>query len=139
VFGEIFKQSALLERNMEHRWGRRARVDMGITLHPGSGSVALGRLANVSLSGALVRTDMRLPTFTRVVVELPSQGAGHQANDRAPAMLSAYVVREAPDGIGVEWTEFSPPAVAALLYRAAASQPHAPASARRPRSEGKSV
>lgn len=104
---------------MEHRWGRRARVDMGITLHPGFGKVARGRLANVSLSGALVRTDMRLPTFTRVLVELPSQDSSLESADGAPALLPAYVVREASDGFGVEWTEFSPPAIAALLYRAA--------------------
>ena len=100
---------------MEHRWGRRARVDMGITLHPGFGTVSRGRLANVSLSGALVRTDMRLPTFTRVVVELPSQDSGGTA-----AMIAAYVAREAPEGLGVEWTEFSPPAITALLYRTVA-------------------
>jgi hypothetical protein len=101
---------------MEHRWGRRARVDLGIALHPGFGAVARGRLTNVSLSGALVRTDLRLPTFAQVIVELVPQ----DSSDGRAEMISAYVAREAPDGFGLEWTEFSPPAIAALLYRAAA-------------------
>jgi hypothetical protein len=139
MFGEILNRSALLERIMEHRWGRRARVDMGITLHPGFGAVARGRLTNVSLSGALVRTEMRLPTFTRVVVELPSQDSNPESGDGAAAMLGAYVVRDAPDGFGLEWTEFSPPAIAALLYRAAAGRSSRTPGRSRRRSEGKSV
>ena len=102
---------------MEHRWGKRSLLDVGVTLHPGSGSVAQGRITNLSPSGALVLTDLRVPAFTQMMVEIKSVAS----SDSPPAMLSAYVVRHAPHGLALEWTEFSPPAVATLLSRPAAT------------------
>jgi hypothetical protein len=98
---------------MEHRWGKRAVLDIGVSLRLGSGTVDTGRLANASLSGAFLRTARRLPAFTRVVVELDSGTARQSAPQRVPA----YVVRTAPDGLGLEWHEFAPPAIATLLAR----------------------
>jgi hypothetical protein len=96
---------------MEHRWGKRSTLDIGVRLHLGSGVVDTGRIANASLSGALVRTTRRLPAFTRVVVEFERGSSRQSAQRRAPA----YVVRMASEGLGLEWYEFAPPAVAALL------------------------
>jgi hypothetical protein len=96
---------------MEHRWGKRSALDIGVRLRLGSGAVDTGRLVNASLSGAFVRTSHCLPAFSRVVVELDS-GAARQS---APQRIPAYVVRVAPDGVGLEWSEFAPPAIATLL------------------------
>jgi hypothetical protein len=98
---------------MEHRWGKRSAFDIGVRLRLGSGAVDTGRLVNASLSGAFVRTGHCLPAFTRVVVELDS-GAARQS---PPQRIPAYVVRVAPDGVGLEWSEFAPPAIATLLAR----------------------
>jgi hypothetical protein len=98
---------------MEHRWGKRAVLDIGVRLCLGSGAVDTARVANASLSGAFVRTASRLPAFTRVVVELD----GDSARQSAPQRIPAYVVRTASDGLGLEWHEFAPPAIAALLAR----------------------
>jgi hypothetical protein len=98
---------------MEHRWGKRAVMGIGVRLHLCSGAVDTARVANASLSGAFVRIARRLPAFTRVVVELD----GGSARQSAPQRIPAYVVRTAPDGLGLEWSEFAPPAIAALLAR----------------------
>ena len=96
---------------MEHRWGKRSTLDIGVGLHLGSGAVDTGRIANASLSGAFVRTTRRFPAFTRVIVEFE----GGFSRQSAPRCVPAYGVRTAPDGHGLEWYEFAPPAVAALL------------------------
>jgi hypothetical protein len=105
---------------MEHRWGKRSALDIGVRLRLGSGAVDTGRLVNASLSGAFVRTGHCLPAFTRVVVELESGAARQSAPQRTPA----YVVRVAPDGLGLEWSEFAPPTIATLLARTVAVRSH---------------
>jgi hypothetical protein len=75
---------------------------------------------NASLSGAFVRTGHCLPVFTRAVVDLDSGAARQSASQRIPA----YVVRVAPDGLGVEWSEFAPPTIATLLARTVAVRSH---------------
>jgi hypothetical protein len=106
---------------MEHRWGKRSPVDVTVALYVGSGHVFGGRMTNASLSGALVHTEARLPAFSRLIVELHSGESGPPARSRA---VFAYVAREASEGLGLEWTEFSPPLIAALLSGAAATLPH---------------
>jgi hypothetical protein len=98
---------------MEHRWGKRSALDVAVRLRRGSGAVDTGRIANASLSGVFVRTTTRLPVFTRVLVELDGSGARQSAPERIPA----YVVRAAPDGLGLEWSEFAPSAVDLLSAR----------------------
>lgn len=98
---------------MEHRWGKRSALDIGIRLHLRSGDLDTARMTNASLSGAFVTTTRRLPAFTRVVVEIPAASVSRGAPRRVPA----YVVRTAPDGLGLEWQEFAPPAITSLLGR----------------------
>lgn len=106
---------------MEHRWGKRSPVDVAVALYVGSGHVFRGRIANASLSGALVCTEARLPTFSRLIVEMRGGEFGPTAHSRA---VFAYVARQAPEGLGLEWTEFSPPAIAELLARSTATLQH---------------
>jgi len=100
---------------LEHRWGKRTTLDLAVKLHLSSGAVVPGRIANASLSGALVRINARVPPLSRVLVELVT---GNEQLTRAPG-VAAYAVREMRDQVGLEWVDFSPPAVVALLsYRA---------------------
>lgn len=96
---------------MEHRWGKRSVLDAAVRLLSGSRTVVSGRITNASLSGAFIRTDARLPAFGYVLVELNRNGWSHGA----PARIPAYVVRQTPDGVGVEWCEFAPLAITSLL------------------------
>ena len=52
--------------SMEYRWGKRALVDVPARLRCCAGQVADGRIANISRSGALIRTDLMLARLTRV-------------------------------------------------------------------------
>lgn len=96
---------------MEHRWGIRQPLDIGIKLYVGSKPPKLGRLLNASSSGAYVATSTPLPTMTRVQLALGWDS--FQRTDRH--RITAYVVRSDARGIGLEWQEFAPVPVLALI------------------------
>jgi hypothetical protein len=100
---------------MEHRWGTRVSLNERVTLHAGQGVFTRGRILNASRSGALIRTDIQLPLLARVTLELQDGDT-----EFAPCLVEGYVTRHCVAGLALEWTEFSPPAIAALLCRTAA-------------------
>jgi hypothetical protein len=76
--------------------------------------VSIGRLMNLSRSGAFIAgCDLQL--FSLVQVDLDP----HRASQPDEASVSAYVTRVDQEGVGIEWCEFAPPAVTALLGSAA--------------------
>ncbi len=96
---------------MEHRWGQRFAVDIGVRLGSRPYAVRTGRLTDLSMSGASIKIGMDLRVLTRVQVALvlPSRLS------RATSVISAYVARRHRDGAGIEWCEFAPEAVCELL------------------------
>ena len=96
---------------MEHRWGERFPVELTVRLHSGSTTILESRLANASVSGALINTEVRLAVFSHVVVEFDVARRSGVAGQRVPA----YVVRHAPEGLGLEWQEFAPRPIVNLL------------------------
>lgn len=96
---------------MEHRWGVRYLLDVSIRLEGRLNLLVFARLRNASSSGAYVETPV-VPTLeSRVWVELgspPSRGG-----DRC--RIPAYVVRRDGRGVGLEWCEFAPRPVLALI------------------------
>jgi hypothetical protein len=96
---------------MEHRWGERIGVDMAVRITAQPFAVRHGRLVNLSVSGASIKTDIDLRPLSKIqiVIELP-----HCARSEAPS-ISAYVTRGLRDNIGIEWCEFAPPEVSRLL------------------------
>jgi hypothetical protein len=101
---------------MDNRLGERVAINLVIRLVSSRPhSIAVGLLKNLSRSGALiVNCDLQLFSLIHVVLH-PHQGS----NDEDA--VAAYVTRACDGGIGVEWCEFAPPAVADLLQAAAAS------------------
>jgi len=101
--------------DMDHRWGMRTSVNLDVQLICQPGAIAPGRLTDVSVSGAYVRTklDLRILTHVRIVLlgRLPTGG---RAMD-----LSAYVVRQDGNGAGLEWWNLSPGILHKLLLAAA--------------------
>lgn len=96
---------------MEHRWGIRRTLDVGVKLYVGSKPPRLGRLSDASSSGAYVVTSAPLPIMTRIHLAL-----GWDRFQRADRhRIAAYVTRSDARGIGIEWQEFAPPPVLALL------------------------
>jgi hypothetical protein len=96
---------------MEHRWGQRVGVDIPVRITGHPFSVRIGRLSNLSVSGAFIKADfdLRLLSRIQVAIELP-----HRSRHDAP-IIAAYVARKNKDGIGVEWCEFAPPDVTRML------------------------
>lgn len=96
---------------MEHRWGIRRKLDVGVILQVRPSLPIFGRLLNASSSGAYVATSATLPIMTRVHVSLGWDRFQHGASHH----IAAYVVRKDARGIGIEWQRFAPPAVLALI------------------------
>lgn len=101
------------ERPMEHRWGERVPVRQTVQLACGASPPVAGVLENVSSSGAFVHTQGRGPPRGPVDVILQQGGLGGSRFVRLPA----YVVREAENGVGIEWCEFAPRAIRELISR----------------------
>jgi hypothetical protein len=96
---------------MEHRWGERFPVELDVRLHSDATTLLESRLTNASVSGALLNTEVRLPVFCHVILEFDVARRSGVARQRVPA----YVVRHAPDGLGLEWQEFAPRPIVNLL------------------------
>jgi hypothetical protein len=99
-----------LGNGMEHRWGRRFRVNIPVRVSAGALGRVDGCMKNLSLSGALMKSDcdLRLHTLIEVRIELPppSPRAG---------VIKAHVSRKLKEGVGIEWCEFAPNVVKDLL------------------------
>jgi hypothetical protein len=106
-------------RLMEHRWGQRVQVDFPVRVTAHRYSVRDGRLADLSVSGALVEADFggRVLSRIQIAIVLPLWPK-HEA-----PIVEAYVARKLKHRFGIEWCEFAPPAVTELL-RAVAGRPH---------------
>jgi hypothetical protein len=105
---------------MEHRWGERVQVDFPVRVTALRFSVRGGRLADLSVSGALVKADLdaRLLSRVQVAIILPLW------SKHASPVVEAYVARKHKNGFGIEWCEFAPPSVSELL-RIIVTRPHA--------------
>jgi hypothetical protein len=96
---------------MEHRWGRRIPIKIPVRLIPESGELVIGETENISFSGALVQTARSVRLWAHVQVEgiLPCEFGGELER------VTAHVTRKVRDGAAIEWCEFAPHAVRALL------------------------
>ena len=98
---------------MEHRWGPRRQLDQAIHVWTSAGVAAAGQLTNLSTSGGFVTTSLPVEQLARVTVRLKLD----ENIDRSKGKWTAegHVVRIEDDGFAVEWREFSPPAIRALI------------------------
>jgi hypothetical protein len=97
----------------DRRWGARMPVDLPVRLALPRGRIEGGRMRNLSLSGALIECAAELPTFTRMRVEILIENPQGARN----LQLDARVVRSEHPRLGIEWSEFEPPALRSLLGR----------------------
>jgi hypothetical protein len=98
-------------RDMEHRWGHRREISRIVRLRTRSGLASQGRFRNVSLSGAFIVSPLPVALLAYVEIQFIVMHGGR----RISTALEAQVVRKAGAGFGVEWREFAPAAVHALL------------------------
>ena len=102
---------------MEHRWGRRTAVDVGVSIHYRPLGRVRGRLRNLSSGGAFVQTSQPLPTNARVEIVIATGADGTAQIHR----LEGVVVRTAKTGVGVMFFQFHRPDFETLLLRLQAS------------------
>jgi hypothetical protein len=88
---------------MEHRWGERTSVDMPVRLRTHAGGTGVGRLADVSTSGAFVRTEGPLAPLSCLDILIN----GHA--------VPTFVVRNRAEEVGLEWCDLAPDIVSAVL------------------------
>lgn len=121
---------------MEHRWGHRLSTNIPVRLRCLQAQAGecrcLGRMENVSASGALIRTELGICPAPAIVVRTLPQALGLKERE-----LEARVVRTTNGEIAVEWTDLSSAAVCAVLREAmlmsgANEQPHSPTLGRVP-------
>jgi hypothetical protein len=96
---------------MEHRWGHRHEISRAVHLGTRSGLASRGRISNVSISGAFVVSPLPVSLFSYVEVQFTAMVNGK----RARMTVEGQVVRKEATGFGVEWCEFAPEAVRALV------------------------
>ena len=96
---------------MEHRWGVRHLLDVSVRLDCRPQLLTFARLRNASSSGAYVETRTALPMLGRVWIELDWE---HRDDSKR---IAAYVVRTGQNGVGLEWCDFAPRAILALIER----------------------
>jgi hypothetical protein len=95
---------------MDHRWGSRIAVNTPVLVIYPAHATGTGRMTEVSMSGAFVRTDFAPPDL----VWIHLAGAFEETE--------AYIVRRSEFGIAVEWVEILPLAIRALLVPQARSR-----------------
>lgn len=96
---------------MEHRCGTRRTLSVGVKLYTRQSPAKFGRLLNASASGAYVAMGATPPLMTRVQIALGWDSLQRGGRHR----IAAYVVRVDARGIGVEWRDFAPAPVLALI------------------------
>jgi PilZ domain len=96
---------------MEHRWGHRREISRPVQLGIRGGVSARGRICNVSISGAFIVSPLPIAHFAYVHVQFTAMIDGQ----RKVTSVEAQVVRKDSTGFGVEWCEFAPAAVRALV------------------------
>jgi hypothetical protein len=96
---------------MEHRWGHRREVSRPVRLETSSGVIARGRITNCSISGAFVVSPLPVVLFSHVEVRFMAMIDG----ERTTTAVLGQVVRRDTVGFAIEWSEFAPDAVRALV------------------------
>ena len=99
---------------LDHRWGERVRVNIPVHVHASSSSNADGCMKNLSLSGALMKSDcdLALHSLIEVSIALPAPSPHN-------TVIRAHVARKFKEGVGIEWYEFAPRIIKELVRSAA--------------------
>ncbi|HEV2700752.1 MAG TPA: PilZ domain-containing protein [Steroidobacteraceae bacterium] len=90
---------------MDHRWGHRIAIDLPIrVMHPGISRCEPGRLSNISLGGALIKSplDSAVGARLQLAITVPC------GEDSYESVIDAYLVRRSAPGLGIEWAHFAP-------------------------------
>ena len=94
---------------MEHRYGMRYPIDVGVYARSLHGAVAsVGQLSDISVSGGFVRTTLPIRRLAYISLEILVAGR---------PSIDGQIVRRTPAGVGIEWSEYAPWLVQLLADR----------------------
>jgi hypothetical protein len=97
---------------MEHRYGIRYSSAIDVFVRSQSGQLAAkGRLTDVSISGAFVRTSTPIAPLSSITIEVLSV----VASARRFKPIEAQVIRRTDSGLGIEWKELTPASLSQLV------------------------
>jgi hypothetical protein len=85
--------------SVEHRWGQRVQTDLAVLIVRDGWMRGVGRMKNVSLSGAMLTTAFEIPLHANITVS-PLGGS-------EPREIFAAVVRAEPGCVAVEWRDMA--------------------------------
>jgi hypothetical protein len=86
---------------MDHRWGQRHPTDVEVQFVAKQGTTGTGRILNISLTGAYLKTRVPLRVHSLVYLEPAALSSGSDHGRR----IAASVVRQDALGVGLEWCE----------------------------------
>jgi hypothetical protein len=97
------------QNGLEHRWGERIQVNLPVRLSTSALTEVDCRMENLSLSGALMKSEceLRLHSLIEVRIDVPPL--------LRVAVVKAHVSRKFRQGVGIEWCEFAPAIVKELM------------------------
>lgn len=101
---------AHLAYGMEHRWGERVRVNIPVRVSAGGVAGIDGSIKNLSLSGAMMRSDCELRLHSLIEVHINLPGPSQRID-----IVKAQISRKLENCVGIEWCEFAPAIVKDLL------------------------
>src|SRR5665213_175776 len=97
---------------MDHRWGNRIAIHIPVRMvNPNTSAAAVGHLINVSLDGALVAGSPEAHIGARIQISL----AMPEAVAACGSWIDAYLVRKAGAAVALQWAEFAPREIVALV------------------------
>jgi hypothetical protein len=108
-------QRLILEKFMEHHRGQRHLTDVTVQFLTRPATIGIGRVLNVSSTGAFMETQTPLPLLSLVYLQPTDQLPGDGIGGR----IAATVVRCSANGVGLEWCEFGADATRAYARLAA--------------------
>jgi hypothetical protein len=97
------------QNGLEHRWGARIQVNLPVRLSTSALAEVDCRMENLSLSGALVKSECQLKLHSLIEVRIDLSSLSRVA------VLSAHISRKLDRGVGIEWCEFAPAIVKELI------------------------
>jgi hypothetical protein len=103
---------------MEHRCGYRRETQLKVIIRGLHGHAAEGLVSNISASGALIVTSLPVRLSSQVFVQFEYL----QPFSRTRRAIAAEVIRCETGAFAIEWEDFSPQAVRAVLRQLGANR-----------------
>jgi hypothetical protein len=102
---------------MERHRGQRHSTDVTVQFFTRPGTVGIGRVLNVSATGAFMETERPLRLLSMLYLAPTDPQPAHSSSGR----IAATVVRCTTTGVGLEWCEFGAEATSAYARLVAGS------------------